>query len=149
MIPSPTAYRAQTKKSLDPAAELRNKERELARMKKRLKEETAKAKMKKGKVSATETQRLLAMKDRAKEKIAELEAEVAALQGAGEERKQAKPQSTADLINEAYLRTFTRYPSKDELATAEEYVKTAETPAVGLRDLVWALLNTKEFVVNH
>ncbi|MBN8623876.1 MAG: DUF1553 domain-containing protein [Planctomycetes bacterium] len=137
------------KKSSDPAAELRNKERELARMKERLKEETAKAKKNKGKVTANEAQRLLAMKDRAKEKMAELEAEIAALQSAGDQGKQAKPQSTAELINEAYLRTFTRYPTKDELATAEEYMKTAENPATGIRDLVWALLNTKEFVVNH
>ena len=57
--------------------------------------------------------------------------------------------STSDLIKEAYLRTFTRLPSAEELATAETYLKESDNPADGLRDLVWALLNTKEFVVNH
>jgi hypothetical protein len=35
------------------------------------------------------------------------------------------------------------------LATASEYVAEAETTAGGMRDLMWALLNTKEFIVNR
>jgi hypothetical protein len=53
------------------------------------------------------------------------------------------------LIDEAYLRTFGRYPTAEEKTNALEYVKTSTDLGSGLRDLVWALLNSKEFVVNH
>jgi hypothetical protein len=53
------------------------------------------------------------------------------------------------LIDEAYLRTFGRYPTAEEKASAVEYVKSSTDLGSGLRDLVWALLNSKEFVVNH
>jgi hypothetical protein len=53
------------------------------------------------------------------------------------------------LVEEAYLRTVSRIPSDDEQAIAAEYVAQAENPIAGLRDLMWSLLNTKEFIVNH
>jgi hypothetical protein len=59
------------------------------------------------------------------------------------------PLTTAELIRQAYLRTFSREPSTTELANAESYMKDSTDRAEGLRDLVWALMNTKEFVVNH
>jgi len=55
----------------------------------------------------------------------------------------------AELIRQAYLRTFSREPSAVELANAETYVKGSADKSEGLRDLVWALMNAKEFVVNH
>ncbi|RMG34671.1 MAG: DUF1549 domain-containing protein [Planctomycetota bacterium] len=69
----------------------------------------------------------------------------------------AKPQkgqgrSEADLsalVAQAYLRTVSRYPNDAELRRSVEYVKSAESPVDGLRDLLWALINTKEFIVNH
>jgi len=51
------------------------------------------------------------------------------------------------LIREAYLRTLSRPPQESELAIAREHVSAAADPLSGLRDLLWALLNTKEFVV--
>jgi len=54
-----------------------------------------------------------------------------------------------ELIREAWLRTFSRPPREDELSTARQYFESAEHPADGLRDLIWALLNSKEFVLNH
>jgi hypothetical protein len=67
---------------------------------------------------------------------------------------QVKATSTASvgpeqLIDEAYLRTFSRYPTAEEKTNALEYVKASADLGSGLRDLVWALLNSKEFVVNH
>lgn len=53
------------------------------------------------------------------------------------------------LIREAYLRTLSRPPTADELAQCQEYFTAAASQSEGLRDVVWALLNTKEFVVNH
>ena len=41
-------------------------------------------------------------------------------------------------------------PTADELANGRNLRRRSRpTWPTGLRDLVWALLNTKEFVVNH
>jgi hypothetical protein len=60
--------------------------------------------------------------------------------------------SSADLdglVRDAYLRTLSRDPQPPELARGRAAITGAETPKAGLRDLLWALLNTKEFIVNH
>ena len=57
--------------------------------------------------------------------------------------------STEDVIKAAYLRTLSRLPSDDEVATSKKFLAQAETPIAGARDLLWALINTKEFIVNH
>ena len=36
-----------------------------------------------------------------------------------------------------------------EVTTSLAYLRDSETVAEGLRDLVWALVNTKEFMINH
>ena len=53
------------------------------------------------------------------------------------------------LVRQAYLRTLSRNPDERELTQSLAYLRDSETVADGLRDLVWALLNTKEFMVNH
>ncbi|MFQ5734177.1 MAG: DUF1549 domain-containing protein [Planctomycetaceae bacterium] len=53
------------------------------------------------------------------------------------------------LVKRAYLRTLSRYPTGDELAKASKYVREADSTLKGVRDVLWALLNTKEFIVNH
>lgn len=55
----------------------------------------------------------------------------------------------AELVGEAYLRTFSRLPTAEEIADGEKYLKESVDLGAGLRDLIWALLNSKEFVVNH
>lgn len=57
--------------------------------------------------------------------------------------------ATDKLIEEAFLRTVSRPPSAAELAQARQDVAAAGNPLDGLRDLLWAMLNTKEFIVNH
>ncbi len=52
------------------------------------------------------------------------------------------------VVHEAYLRTLSRKPTEAEAKRAREYL-TAGDHAKGMRDLLWALLNTKEFVTNH
>jgi len=72
-----------------------------------------------------------------------------------QESKDARPSSqwTAaereKLIQQAYLRTLSRPASEDEVRTSQRHLADAKTPADGMRDLLWALINTKEFVVNH
>jgi hypothetical protein len=53
------------------------------------------------------------------------------------------------LVSEAYLRTLSRTPNPAERNTAEQYVRDAENIPAGMRDILWALVNTKEFIVNH
>lgn len=53
------------------------------------------------------------------------------------------------VIEEAYLRSVSRYPSDKEREIALTYLNDQDEPAAGLKDLLWALINTKEFMVNH
>ena len=53
------------------------------------------------------------------------------------------------LIREAYLRTLGRLPTPEQFVIAKTHFASAERPVDGLRDLLWALLNSKEFVVNR
>ena len=54
-----------------------------------------------------------------------------------------------ELIREAYFRTVGRLPDKQEAAISREHLAGTTDPAAGLRDLLWALINTKEFIVNR
>ncbi len=65
------------------------------------------------------------------------------------ELDEATSEKVARLITAAYLRTVSRYPEEGELQRTQEHVREADDPVEGLRDVLWALLNTKEFIVNH
>ncbi len=54
-----------------------------------------------------------------------------------------------ELIQTAYLRTVSRHPRADELAACRKQVVNAENTVEALRDVMWALLNTREFITNH
>jgi hypothetical protein len=54
-----------------------------------------------------------------------------------------------ELIQQAYLRTLSRPPAENELAAAREHMDESSDLVAGLRDLLWALINTKEFIVNR
>jgi hypothetical protein len=69
-----------------------------------------------------------------------------------QEKPAAPPDAQADvprLVEEAYLRTVNRLPSDNERQIAAAYITDAEEPIEGLRGLMWTLINTKEFIVNH
>ncbi|MBD3673532.1 MAG: DUF1549 domain-containing protein [Planctomycetaceae bacterium] len=67
-----------------------------------------------------------------------------------QEKKTEEPKFDAEkIVTEAYLRTLSRYPKSEELATASQYLTSSEDLRDGLEGLMWALLNTKEFIVNH
>lgn len=61
----------------------------------------------------------------------------------------ATPADATRFVREIYLRTVGRFPSDDEISTARKHLAKADSPVNGLRDLLWAMLNTKEFVLNH
>jgi hypothetical protein len=66
-----------------------------------------------------------------------------------------------DRIKELYMHTFSRHPRSTELQTATEFLTAPQTDAAGnpidparaqqeaFQDLIWALLNTREFQFNH
>jgi hypothetical protein len=54
-----------------------------------------------------------------------------------------------DHVHQAYLRTLSRLPSQDEQTIALDYLENAATVAEGLEELLWVLLNTREFQTNH
>jgi hypothetical protein len=53
------------------------------------------------------------------------------------------------LIEELYLRTVSRMPRSDESQRAIETLASAESVSSGMRQLLWVMLNTKEFILNH
>ena len=53
------------------------------------------------------------------------------------------------IIEQAYLRTLTRYPTEDEQQISQPFIRNAKSQADGLEGLLWALLNTKEFTLSH
>ena len=54
-----------------------------------------------------------------------------------------------EVVTEAYLRTLSRLPSSEELARCEAYIRDDKVLINGVAGVLWALLNTKEFIVNH
>jgi hypothetical protein len=61
----------------------------------------------------------------------------------------ADDDKTAELIKTAYQRTLTRQPTEHELETSLAHITNCENTSEGLRDIIWALLNTQEFLTNH
>jgi hypothetical protein len=53
------------------------------------------------------------------------------------------------IVRTAYLRTLNRYPDDHEQTRALAYLNDSDNVFAGLRDLLWALVNTEEFIVNH
>ena len=56
----------------------------------------------------------------------------------------------AENLTSLYLTILSRYPTKDEMRAAADYAKSAETtgPEV-VYDMIWALINSSEFMYRH
>jgi hypothetical protein len=48
-----------------------------------------------------------------------------------------------------YLVAYSRQPDAEELRIATEHLATPRGKRQAYEDLIWALLNTKEFLYNH
>lgn len=91
---------------------------------------------------------------------ADIKAKLAYANGRAE-RFTKDPRPAEDKIRELYLAAFAREPRADELQTALGYVQEIPVGADGkpldssralrenVQDLIWALVNTKEFLFNH
>jgi hypothetical protein len=69
--------------------------------------------------------------------------DVAALEGT-----QQTP-AAEQLIEEAWLRTVSRMPTPAETDRAKQHLNSAGSLTEGLRDVMWALINTKEYILIH
>ncbi len=54
-----------------------------------------------------------------------------------------------EIVDTLYLAAFSRFPTGDERAKMHKYVASSPDPKVALEDVLWTLLNSKEFVFNH
>ena len=73
---------------------------------------------------------------------------------AGRGRKFAKaasaaPKEPGQIVNTLYLSILSRFPTEEELKTVGEYVQSASSKREAALDLVWALINSAEFLYRH
>jgi hypothetical protein len=61
--------------------------------------------------------------------------------------KAKKP--TAEAVEDLYLTAYARRPTQAELAKATAYVAQQANRQVALEDVLWVILNSKEFMFNH
>ncbi|MBY0526783.1 MAG: DUF1553 domain-containing protein [Gemmataceae bacterium] len=52
-------------------------------------------------------------------------------------------------IEELYLAVLSRPPTEDERGECRKYLKGAKTPLEGVHGLLWGLINTREFLLQH
>jgi hypothetical protein len=66
-----------------------------------------------------------------------------------EREKRGDPLDRSLLIRTAWLRTVGRPPSSEEIKRVQSHLDQCGSLSDGLGDLMWALLNTKEFILNR
>jgi hypothetical protein len=52
-------------------------------------------------------------------------------------------------VRQLFVTAYGREPEPDEVKKAEEYLAKKNGEKAAWEDMVWALLNTKEFLFNH
>jgi hypothetical protein len=52
-------------------------------------------------------------------------------------------------LDEVFLTVVSRFPTDEERAACQSHLAQAESPEAGLRAVMWSLLNTKEFLLQH
>jgi hypothetical protein len=61
----------------------------------------------------------------------------------------SQKKTDAEIIEEFFLATLTREPTSQEKDKALAYIKSKPNRNAALTDIVWALVNTREFILNH
>ena len=98
-----------------------------------------------------ESQQLLAEKERQKydAQIKELDERMARTKTELARAITRKPVDFDRAIEDVFLRTVSRLPTAAEFQLAKTDLAAAKTPVDGVRELLWVMLNTREFIVNH
>jgi hypothetical protein len=68
------------------------------------------------------------------------------IEGAAADGRQLDEQAQ---VNQVWLRTVGRYPGDEERSRAMRHLSSSNSIAEGIADLMWAMMNTKEFLLNH
>ena len=55
----------------------------------------------------------------------------------------------AKRVEALFLATLSRLPSDAERSACREYLAAADSPEKGLQGLLWSLMNTREFLLQH
>jgi hypothetical protein len=61
----------------------------------------------------------------------------------------ADRRTDADVVEELFLTTLSRFPDTREKRAALEHVVGKKDRAKAFADVIWALINTREFILNH
>ena len=64
-------------------------------------------------------------------------------------RQQTDREKLPEVVRSTYLRTLSREPNEAELKRSLDHIQSSTDQLDGIRDVLWVLLNTKEFIVNH
>jgi hypothetical protein len=78
----------------------------------------------------------------------EVEQKISSGEGVVAKRLAAKT-PPAEIIDELYLGALSRLPTEAERTKAMEFVAGEKDPRPALEDVLWTLVNSKEFVFNH
>jgi hypothetical protein len=54
-----------------------------------------------------------------------------------------------ELAEELFLATLSRLPTPEQKTTAAKAIESAKSRTAGITDVMWALVNTREFILNH
>jgi hypothetical protein len=55
--------------------------------------------------------------------------------------------TVSEKVTQVYMRVYCRLPNDDERQTAEGWIERAQNPREAIEDLLWAMLNSAEFVL--
>ena len=69
--------------------------------------------------------------------------------GSGVAKLMSAKRPVLEMIDELYLTAFSRKPTSVELNRTKEYIESATDKQKALEDVLWAMLNSKEFMFNH
>ncbi|MBI3824168.1 MAG: DUF1553 domain-containing protein [Planctomycetes bacterium] len=61
----------------------------------------------------------------------------------------ASKKTDEEILDELFLATLTRMPNERERSIAKQSLERASTRQAGFVNVLWALINTREFVLNH
>jgi hypothetical protein len=81
---------------------------------------------------------------------AEVQGNISSPQGRARQLASQKDRPHADRISELYRWAYARNPGPEELLAAQELIdRHPDDPEIAYEDMLWALINTKEFLFTH